>query len=228
MGRGPLEREQLYLAQKADVPGDVVEEILIPARGYLPARVLKTGQIARVIDVEGEQVADVILWDANNLEDFSSCVYTLGIYGTWRISRGHSIYSRYCSKMATITDDTVGVHCFGRGFCNAELNALRYGVEATPNCRGNLAAAMGGYGFTRNDIQVDACFCLFMNFPYEADGRFVIREPVSKPGDYVDLLAERDLVMAVSNCPSERNPCNAYNPTLLKVVIYNPGKMPSE
>ncbi|MBI4322216.1 MAG: urea carboxylase-associated family protein [Chloroflexi bacterium] len=222
MSKGPLEREQYYLGQKFEVPGEVVEEILVPARGYLPARVLKQGQVARIIDVEGQQVADIILWDKENLQNFSSCVNTLVVYRTWKIRKGHSLYSRYCTKLATIVDDTCGVHHFGGGFCNAELNAVRYGVEATPNCRDNLTAAMGGYGLTRDDIEIDACFCLFMNFPYRSDGTLAIEEPVSKPGDYVDLLAERDLIMALSNCPQERNPCNSYNPSLLKVIIYNP------
>ncbi|MBI4322217.1 MAG: DUF1989 domain-containing protein [Chloroflexi bacterium] len=222
MSKGPLEREQFYLAQKAQVPGQVVEEILVPARGYLPARVLKKGQVARIIDVEGQQVADVVLWDAHNLKDFSSCVNTQVIYRTWKIRQGHSIHSKYCTKLATIVDDTVGIHYFGGFFCNAQVNFLRFGVEATPNCRDNLVASMGNYGFTRDNIQVDSCFALFMNFPYDDEGGFMVVEPTSKPGDYVDLLAERDIVIALSNCPSERNPCNAYNPTLLKVVIYNP------
>ncbi|MBI4318946.1 MAG: DUF1989 domain-containing protein [Chloroflexi bacterium] len=222
MSKGPLEREQFYLGQRVQVPSQVVEEVLIPARGYLPARVLKKGQVARVIDVEGQQVADVMLWDANNLKDCSSCVHTVVIQGTWQIGKGHSIYSKYCNKLATIVGDTLGFHKFRGGFCKAEVNTWRYGVEATLNCRDNLAHAMGRYGFTKNDIQVDACFCLFMNYPVEPDGTIVMMEPLSKPGDYVDLLAERDIVLALSNCPSERNPCNAFNPTLLKVVIYDP------
>jgi len=63
-----------------------------------------------------------------------------------------------------------------------------------------------------------------MDFRYEPDGTFEIHEPNTKPGDYIDLMAEMDIIVAISNCPSERNPCNAYNPTSMQVVIFNPDK----
>ncbi len=217
-----LVREQAYLMQKAAVPGEVVEEVLIPARGYLPARIVKKGQVVRIIDVEGQQVADVIIWDADNLDDPSSCTNTLLANKAWKIVLGSSIYSKYCNKLATIVGDTVGVHHFGGGFCSAEANAVRYGVQGTVNCRDNLTSAMGKYGFTRDDIEYDTCFCPFMKVSYESDGSFLIQEPPSKPGDYVEFLAETDLIIAASNCPSERNPCNGYAPSPLKVVIYQP------
>ncbi|MBI4317980.1 MAG: DUF1989 domain-containing protein [Chloroflexi bacterium] len=222
MARGPLEGDLSFIQQKAVVPGEVVEEILLPARGYLPGREVKKGQVIRIIDVEGQQVADVILWDASDLEDCSSCTNIMLVHKRWQIGKGDSIWSKYCKKLATIVDDTCGVHWFGGGFCNEEVNAVRYGVHGTVNCRDNLIAAMKGYGLTGADIQVDACFCPFMNAPYAPDGSFMIQEPVSKPGDYIDLLAEMDVILAISNCPSERNPCNAFSPSRLKVVIYNP------
>jgi uncharacterized protein YcgI (DUF1989 family) len=61
----------------------------------------------------------------------------------------------------------------------------------------------------------------FMNVPI-GDGKIGIEEPLSKAGDFVDLRAETDLLVAISNCPQERNPCNAYTPTRLRVVAFGP------
>lgn len=222
-GKEILEYEKSLISRRATVPGEVVEEILLPARGYMSARVLHKGQVIRIIDVDGQQVPDVMLWDANNLKEPSSCMYTMLLNGKWKIGKGDTIFSKFCSKLATIVEDTSpGVHHFYGGFCSAEANCMRFGIEGTPNCRDNLISAMGKYGLTRYDLELDGCMSLFMNTVLRPDGSLSIEEPVDKAGDYIELRAEREIVVAISNCPQERGACNAYNLTPLKVVIYNP------
>ncbi|TMK22883.1 MAG: DUF1989 domain-containing protein [Alphaproteobacteria bacterium] len=93
-----------------------------------------------------------------------------------------------------------------------------YGVPNTPNCRGNLAMALGPWGFNYRDIP--NAFVPFMNVEVDGNGTMEIREPTSVPGDYYDLRAEMDLLIGISNCPQERNPCNGWNPTPMGVIIY--------
>ncbi|MEW5920858.1 MAG: DUF1989 domain-containing protein [Bacillota bacterium] len=211
------------IADNADVsgvPGVVKERIYIPPRGYMKARILHKGQCLRIVDLEGQQCADMILYNAADYTDVFSCVYTMLINQTWQITKGHLLYSKYASLMATMVEDTVGKHYFGGGFCSAEVNRLRYGIEGSPNCRDNLVASMSDYNFTSKNVELDSCISFFMNLGYAPNGTFVIAEPDSKAGDYFDLRAEMDLIVSLSNCPQERSPSNAYNPTALEVIFY--------
>jgi uncharacterized protein YcgI (DUF1989 family) len=216
-----LEHERALASQPVMINGDVIDDVLIPARGFLRARKLRAGQIIRFIDVEGQQVPDVILYDPNNLKNCSSMTNTILVAKTWKISKGHSIYAKLGQKMATIVEDTVGTNVAAGGFCNFGVNEARYGIEGTHSCRINFVASMWEYNLSPADIE-EGCFVPFMNMQYESDGTCTIQPPTSKPGDYLELRADMDILVAVSNCPSERNPCNGWNPTALRVVIYQP------
>jgi uncharacterized protein YcgI (DUF1989 family) len=104
--------------------------------------------------------------------------------------------------------------------CSEELNRIRYGVPNTRNCRDNFAMALEEWNLNRR--RIPNAFVPFMNVDVDEAGTFEIREPTSEPGDFYDLRAEMDLLVAVSNCPQERNPCNAYNPTSMGAVVYRP------
>lgn len=220
--QGELLKYERELADKPlDIPGEVLEDVLIPARGFLRARLVLPGQVIRVIDVAGQQVADVLLYDPKNLKNLSSMTNTVVSAGTWKITVGHAIYSKTGQKMATIVADTVGVNVVIGGFCTPGINQIRYGLEGTHSCRSNLAASMADYGLNALDIE-EGVFAPFMNMQYQADGSIAIDAPLSGPGDYLEMRAEMDVLLAMSNCPSEHNPCNGWNPTPLRVVIYEP------
>lgn len=204
-----------------DVPGNVVEDVLIPARGYMRARTLERGQVLRLIDVEGQQVPDLMLYDPRNLKNCSSMSNSLLMARSWKLTTGHVLYSKMGEPMVTIVDDTVGDHvCLG-GFCNGSVNELRYGIEGTHSCRMNLVASMSEYNLGPLDIE-EGIFAAFMNMQYLPDGGCSIAPPTSGPGDHIDFRAEMRVIAAVSNCPSEHNPCNAWNPTPLRAVVYEP------
>lgn len=151
-----------------------------------------------------------------------SCLISNLLNETWRLRKGHVLYTNHCQPMLTITDDTVGVHHSGGGFCSEASNFVRYGVRGTPNCRINLERAMAPLGLSPDLIEYDACFDVFMNIAYGQDGTFGIAPPCSKPGDSVELRAETDCLLALSNCPQDRNPCNAFRPTPLRLIILDP------
>ncbi len=123
--------------------------------------------------------------------------------------------------MMTITGYSNEVSYAYGPHCSEELNRIRYGVPNTRNCRDNFAMALAEWGIDRRKIP--NAFVPFMNVEVTEDGTLEIREPTSEPGDYYDLRAEMDLVVGVSNCPQERNPCNGFNPTPIGIVIYEPG-----
>lgn len=203
----------------SDIPGKIVKDVTIPAREYL-ALEAKKGQVVRFIDIEGQQVFDVTVFSLNDLEERQSCWHTRGINETWHITEGHSVYSQLANKMYTIIDDKVGKNVYDGGFCTEEINYVRYGIRGTLNCRDNLTMAVAPHGLTKKDIQEDGNCGLMMDLQPAPDGSYIIRVPIKQPGRYVDILAEMDLLVAISNCPQERNPCNAFNPTPVKVVVY--------
>jgi hypothetical protein len=199
-----------------DAPGPIVRDEMLPARGRT-AFAVDRGQTVRVVDVDGQQVADFVCFSRPDTSEKLSVHNTALIQGTIHISTGHLLLSDRCGTLMTITADTCGLHDLLAGSCSEGTNRWRYGVADTPNCRSNFEAALRPFGIPLQEVPYS--FNIFMNVPI-VDGKIGIQEPVSKAGDHVDLRAETDLLVAISNCPQERNPCNAYNPTRLRVVVF--------
>lgn len=157
------------------------------------------GETLRVIDIEGQQVGDLIAFNLANLDEKFWISNTVRLNKTVFATTGHVLYSELSNPMFTITADTCGRHDLLAGSCNAEIDKVRYGVDEHRGCVENFVAALEPYGLTRKDIPMS--FNLFMNCPVQSDGSWTIAEPVSKPGDYVDLRAEMDCLMVLLNCP---------------------------
>ena|SRR2546425_5107248 len=208
--------------QLATVPGRVMSDHVIPAREYYCATVT-SGQTIRVIDVEGQQVMDFVAYAWPDTTERLSTVWTNLLNGTWKITKGHSIYTNRSKPMFKIIEDKVQMNYTGGGFCTEESNFFRYGVRGTRNCFDNLASAFGPRGIQPKDLHEGSCFNIFMNVAYDPDGTCGIRPPISKAGDYIDLEAQMDVLAGFSNCPQERNPCNGFNPTPMRVIVYEKG-----
>jgi len=133
-----------------------------------------------------------------------------------RTPRG-SVPATRADVLMTVEADTCGVHDLIAGSCSEGTNRVRYGVRGTPNCRSNFEEALRQYGIPLSEVPYS--FKAFMNVPITAK-RLAIEEPMSEPGDYIDLRTERDLRVAISNCPQERNSCNGFRPTALEVLVY--------
>jgi urea carboxylase-associated protein 1 len=212
------------MARRADDPakayGRVVRETVIPARWYLAIE-LSQGQVLRIVDLEGQQVADIVFFNRNNLAEKFSPNNTVTLNRNVYLSNGGRLYSDQANVMCTIVVDTVGRHDFSAGSCSLGTNLLRYGGKAIckATCRGNLTLALSPYGIPMKDVPYT--FSVFMNAPVQADGMFILDSARSKPGDYVDLKAEMDLVVAISNCPQELNPVNGPGPSPIKIVVYD-------
>ena len=61
----------------------------------------------------------------------------------------------------------------------------------------------------------------FMNVPVTPNGKLTFEDGISEPGKYVEMRAEMDVLVLISNCPQLNNPCNAYNPTPIRVMVWD-------
>jgi uncharacterized protein len=199
------------------VPGKILREFVIPAKEYA-ALTMKAGQTLRFVDMEGRQVPDVVFFNERDLTEELSMGNTMLINKRRELLKDNVLYSVICNPMMIITGYSNALSYAYGPMCSEEVNRIRYGVAGTRNCRDNFAMALKDWGFTPRRIP-DA-FVPFMNVEVDAQGTMEIREPTSKAGDYYDLRAEMDLVVGISNCPQERNPCNGWNPTPMGVIVY--------
>lgn len=197
--------------------GAQVLEHTIAARTAM-ALPMNKGQVLRVVDVEGQQAADIIAYNRRATAEGLSTEVTVQILRTSNPQVGQTLYSIEWNPMLTIVADTVRTNYLPGEICSDEANFFRYGVRGSVNCRDNLAAAVAPWGVSKS--QVHGAYAAFLNMGFLPDGRTLIQEPVSKPGDYVELRAEMDIVIAVSACPQILNACNAYNPTPLGIVLH--------
>lgn len=200
-----------------DTPGPVVRDEVLEPRGRT-AFTVDRGQTVRLVDLDGQQVADFVCFSRADPAEKLSVHNTALVQGTVYVTTGHALFSDRCARLMTITQDTCGRHDLLAGSCSEGTNRFRYGIPDTPNCRANFEAALRPFGIPLREVPYS--FNVFMNVPIGPDGTITIQPPVSKPGDHVDLRAETDLLVAISNCPQERNPCNAFTPTRLRVTVY--------
>jgi len=196
----------------------VFETTLAP-RGHI-AREIAKGEVLRVVDLEGRQVGDLVAFNKADLSEKFWISNTVRLNGTVFVTTGHVLYSELSRPMFTIMADTCGRHDLLAGSCNAEIDKVRYGVDAHYGCVENFLAALAPYGIQRRDIPMS--LNLFMNCPVEASGAWTIATPVSKAGDYIDLRAEMDCLVALSNCPQDLNPCNDGKLKPLQLLIWRP------
>jgi len=222
------ERYRKLIKEKPSVPGKAVSYQFLPPRGNWGGLV-KKGEVIRVIDLEGNQCFDTILYDANDLYNRSNCIYTIGKEGKWdNWKPGDAIWSRVGSKMAIITEDTSeGHHAFVGAFCSEAWDRFIDGIPNQHSCHDNFVAAMnmaGFHDFSAKDICWGSCISVFMQLIYNPDGSVAIYPVSNNPGDYIDLIAERDLIVTISNCPYETGSVNNWECTSMYIVTFEPNK----
>ncbi len=195
---------------------------IVPAGAYWMHEV-KKGEIFRIVDVEGNQAADTLFFSAADPHERYSATDTIREQANVYLSTGTVLRSDLCRPMLTIIADTVGRHDTLGGACATESNTVRYALEkkSMHACRDSYLLAVAEnehYGLTKRDIGHNINF--FMNVPVTPDGGLTFADGVSGPGRYVEMRAEMDVIVLISNCPQLNNPCNAYNPTPVEVLIW--------
>ena len=184
---------------------------------------LKAGQVLRILDLEGNQAADTMFFSAKNPDERYSPMDTIREQGNIYLTTGTKLLSTEDNVMLTIVADTCGRHDTLGGACSTESNTVRYAIEKKfmHACRESflLAIIEWGQGLTKRDLTSNINF--FMNVPVTPEGKLTFEDGVSGSGKYVEMRAEMDVIVLVSNCPQLNNPCNAYNPTPVEMLIWN-------
>lgn len=179
---------------------------------------LAAGELLRVIDVEGEQVADLVAFGQPDRDVRLSTAETLDVAETLFITTGHGVYANTGVRLLSIVADDVGRHDLLYPWCNPRLYERIWGQPDHPNCHDNLLAALASYGVTAAKLPLP--FNIFQNTVIHEDGRMDVQRPLSRAGDSILLRAERDLLIAVSACSVDDAPTNGFDPTSIGLEIY--------
>jgi uncharacterized protein len=187
------------------------------------SRVIGKGQTLRIVDLEGNQAVDTLFYDAYDAANRYSSVDTIREQGNIYLTTGTRLISVDGDPLLTIVADTCGRHDTLGGACAAESNQVRYALEKKHmhNCRDTflLEIALHRPDMTKRDITSNINF--FMNVPVTPEGKLTFEDGVSAPRRYVELRAERDVLVLISNCPQLNNPCNGYDPTPIEVIVWD-------
>ena len=191
---------------------------IVPARAPWDA-IVRRGQTLRIIDLEGNQAIDFLMYALDDDAERYSAQDTIAAQGNLFLREGTVLVSNEGRPMATITSTSVAYHDTIGGACSCESNTLRYGhhTKAQHACVENFLQANARHGRGKRDMVSNINF--FMNVPVEADGALGIVDGISAPGLHVDIKAQMDVVVVVSNCPQINNPCNGFNPTPVRMVV---------
>ena len=182
---------------------------------------IKRGQIFRIVDLEGQQAVDTLFYRADDFSERYSAQDTLRAQGSAYVETGTRLLSNEGRVMLTVIANTGGAHDTSAGACSCESNTVRFGhhTRYMHACRENFLAELGRHGMDKRDIVPNINF--FMNVPIRPDGELAIVDGASRPGDYVELTARIDLLCVISNCPQVNNPCNGFDPTPIRVLIWH-------
>ena len=165
---------------------------------------LKQGNVLRIVDLEGNQAVDTLFFNAADPHDRYSAVDTLRAQGNVYLTAGSRLLAQSGATLVEIVADTCGRHDTLGGACASESNMIRYALDKRfmHSCRDSflLALAENNTVLSKRDIGHNVNF--------------------SEPGKYVEVQAAMDVIVLVSNCPQLNNPCNAYNPTPVEMLVW--------
>jgi urea carboxylase-associated protein 1 len=198
-------------------------DAIVPA-GEPWIREIAKGQYFRIIDCDGNQAADTLFYSARDYEERYSAQNTIREQANIYLTTGTRLMSNRGNALLTIVADTCGRHDTLGGACATESNMVRYAIDKRHMhaCRQSFLKAIIGWGRGLEKRDIDHNINFFMNVPVTREGQLTFEDGVSAPGKYVEMRAEMDVLAIISNCPQLNNPCNAYNPTPVRVLIWDP------
>ena len=205
------------------LPEQSVSRTVVDAGDYLIG-VVKAGQTFRILDLEGNQAADTLFFNADDPQERYSAMDTIREQGNVYLTTGSRLRSNDNRVMLEIVADTCGRHDTLGGACATESNTVRYDLEkrCMHACRDSWMLAIAEhpeYGISKRDISHNINF--FMNVPITPAGGLTFEDGISAPEKYVELRAEMDVIVLISNCPQLNNPCNGYNPTPIEYLVWD-------
>jgi uncharacterized protein len=176
---------------------------------------LKAGQTLRVIDIEGEQVADLTAFARIDTSEWLSSGRSIDYANTIYLTKGHTLYSNRSRPMFTIVDDNVGRHDFLLTPCSRETFEIIYkNTEYHPSCFENLWRNLAEFGIAPDAIPTT--LNIFMNVEVGSDGTLSI-PPRSKAGDALTLRAAMDLIVGLTACSAEMSNNYSFKPIAYEI-----------
>ncbi|KZS50878.1 MULTISPECIES: urea amidolyase associated protein UAAP2 [Rhizobium] len=199
---------------------NAVQDHFIPAEAPWSG-IIRKGQTIRIEDSYGQQAIDTLFYRADDFAERYSNQDTMRAQGGAYIGTGTKIISNEGNVMLVMTADSCGRHDTSAGACSCESNTVRFGhgTKYLHACRDNFVLEVTKHGMSKRDIVPNINF--FMNVPIKPNGEMTIVDGISAPGDYVELVAEMDVLCVISNCPQINNPCNGFDPTPIRVLIWD-------
>jgi urea carboxylase-associated protein 1 len=209
------------LTESALDPAQAIYDFTLPAGEGWSHEILR-GQTFRIVDLEGNQAADTLFYNLQDPADRYSAQDTIRGQGNIYLTTGTRLVSTRGNGLLTVTADTCGRHDTLGGACACESNMVRYAIEkrSMHACRDSFWKALRERGpwWEKRDITNNINF--FMNVPVTPEGGLTFADGISAPGRYVEMRAEMDVLAVISNCPQLNNPCNGYNPTPVRLLIW--------
>lgn len=189
----------------------------IPPRSGV-AFALRKGERLKVIDPQGEQVADLVAFNRHDSGEAISSGRSIDYASRIYLSTGDPIYSNRSNVLLRIGEDTVGRHDFLLSPCSAEMFRIIYGdPQPHRGCFGNLAAALAPHGITADAIPT--AFNVFMNVPVDpVTGAIRVEPPLSRAGDYAVFEAQMDLLIGLTACSAGQSNNFAFKPIQYEVT----------
>jgi len=186
--------------------------------------IVKAGETIRIVDLKGNQAADTLFYNANDVSERYSAMDTVREQGALYLTAGSVLKTNLNNDLLEIVADTCGRHDTVGGACATESNTVRYDLEkrCMHACRDSWMLAIQAhpeFNLKKEDITHNINF--FMNVPITRDGKLTFEDGISAPGKYVELQAKMDTLVLISNCPQLNNPCNGYDPTPVEVLIWS-------
>jgi urea carboxylase-associated protein 1 len=183
---------------------------------------IEPDETLRIVDLEGNQAVDSLFYAADDPADRYSAVDTMLAQRNIYLGAGSTLLGSSGRPLLRIVADTCGRHDTLGGACSAESNTVRYALDKhhMHACRDTftLLCAQSNGVLDKRDLTHNINF--FMNVPVTPAGGLRFDDGISAPGRYVELRAERAVLALISNCPQLNNPCNAYDPTPVRVLIW--------
>ena len=207
------------------VPAPMLD-VVVPAGEPWSGR-LQSGQRFRIVDLEGNQAVDTLFYNAADTGEHYSAQDTMRAQRCLYLGQGTVLQSNLGRPMLEIIADTCGRHDTVGGACSAESNTVRYALDKRRlhSCRDNFLAAIerDGLPLRKRDLAPNINF--FMNVPVTPEGGLEFADGISAAGRYVEMKVLMDVLVLISNCPQLNNPCNAYNPTPIRLLAWSaPGR----
>lgn len=206
-------------ANALPVRATVIEDTVVPAEAPWSARV-PAGSLLRLIDLEGQQAIDFLCYNADDPSERYHMANTIKVPCQIYLGKGSILRSSLARPMMTIIEDSCGGHDTIFGCCSFEVDQVRYGATNAECCQRNFERELAKHGVGPEHIVPNVNF--FMNVPVGPEGAAQIVESQSKPGDYVDLRAEMDVLAVLSNCPEALNAATGTGPTPIRAIVYTP------